>query len=130
MNRLLLAPMLALMLIAPAPTAATAATAAPAATATITLTSYRFSPGPIYLAGGVPVRLVFVNSAGKNHDFTAKEFFRASRMLAGRAPGGEVEVDAGQTKIVDLIPARGTYNVHCGKFGHSMLGMSTTIIVG
>ena len=124
MNRLMLAPMLALMLIAPAPAAA------PAATATITLTSYRFSPGPIYLAGGVPVRLVFVNSAGKNHDFTAKEFFRASRILAGRASDGEVEVDAGQTKIVDLIPTRGTYKVHCGKFGHSMLGMSTTIIVG
>ena len=124
MNRLLLAPMLALMLIAPAPAAA------PTATATITLSSYRFSPGPIYLAGGVPVRLVFVNSAGKNHDFTAREFFRASRILAGRANGGEVSIDAGKTKVIDLIPARGSYKVHCGKFGHSMLGMSTMIIVG
>jgi uncharacterized cupredoxin-like copper-binding protein len=124
MNRLLLAPMLALAMIAPAPAAA------PTATATITLTSYRFTPGPIYLAGGVPVRLILVNSGGKNHDFTAREFFRASRILAGRVSGGEVTVGAGQTKIVDLIPARGTYKVHCGKFGHSMLGMSTTIIVG
>ena len=124
MNRLLLAPMVALLSIAPAPAAA------PAANATITLSSYRFSPGPIYLAGGVPVRLTFVNSAGKNHDFTAKEFFRSSRILAGRVSGGEVSLDAGQTKTIDLIPARGTYKVHCGKFGHSMLGMSTTIIVG
>lgn len=124
MNRLLLAPMLALALIAPAPAAA------PAASATITLSSYRFSPGPIYLAGGVPVRLVLVNSAGKNHDFSAKQFFRSSRIISGRAPGGEISLDAGQTKTIDLIPARGTYRVHCGKFGHSMLGMSTTIIVG
>ena len=124
MNRLLLAPMLALALIAPAPAAA------PAASATITLSSYRFSPGPIYLAGGVPVRLVLVNSAGKNHDFSAKQFFRSSRIISGRAPGGEISLDAGQTKTIDLIPTRGTYRVHCGKFGHSMLGMSTTIIVG
>ena len=124
MNRLLLAPMLALALIAPAPAAA------PAASATITLSSYRFSPGPIYLAGGVPVRLVLVNSAGKNHDFSAKQFFRSSRIISGQAPGGEISLDAGQTKTIDLIPARGTYKVHCGKFGHSMLGMSTTISVG
>ena len=124
MNRLLLAPALAIALIAPAPAAP------PVASATITLSSYRFNPGPIYLAGGVPVRLTFVNSAGKNHDFTAREFFRSSRILAGRASGGKVSLDAGQTKTIDLIPARGTYKVHCGKFGHSMLGMSTTIIVG
>ena len=124
MNRLLLAPALAIALIAPAPAAP------PVASATITLSSYRFSPGPIYLAGGVPVRLVLVNSAGKNHDFTAKEFFRSSRIISGRAPGGEISLDAGQTKTIDLIPARGTYKVHCGKFGHSMLGMSAMIIVG
>ena len=124
MTRLLLAPLLALALMAPAPAAA------PVASATITMTSYRFSPGPIYLAGGVPVRLILNNRAGKNHDFTAREFFRSSRILAGRAPGGEVSVDAGKTKVIDLIPARGTYKVHCGKFGHKMLGMSTIIIVG
>lgn len=124
MNRLLLAPTLALAMIAPAPAAT------PAATATVTLSSYRFNPGPIYLAGGVPVRLVLTNSASKSHDFTAREFFRASRIISGRAPGGEIKLDGGETKTIDLIPARGTYKVHCGKFGHSMLGMSTTIIVG
>ena len=124
MNRLLLAPLLALASIAPAPAAP------PVATATITLTSYRFSPGPIYLPGGVPVRLILSNRAGKGHDFTAREFFRSSRILAGRVNGGEVSLDAGKTRVIDLIPARGTYKVHCGKFGHAMLGMSTMIIVG
>ena len=106
-----------------------ATSAAPAATATITLTSYRFSPGPIYLAGGVPVRLILVNRAGKTHDFTAEKFFRASRILAGRVHDGEVELSGGQSMAIDLIPARGTYKVHCSEFGHKMLGMSTMIIV-
>ena len=122
MNRLMLTAALALIA---APTAA-----APVASATITLTSHRFTPAPIYLAGGVPVRLILVNRAGKTHDFTAQKFFRASRILAGRAPGGEVSLRAGESRVIDLIPARGTYKVHCGEFGHKMLGMSTMIIVG
>ena len=123
MNRLLLTPLLALALVTPAPAAP------PVATATVTLTSYRFDPGPIYLAGGVPVRLILINRAGKAHDFSADKFFRSSRILAGSARGGEIELAPGESKVIDLIPARGTYKVHCGKFGHSMLGMSTTIIV-
>ena len=103
--------------------------AAPVASATITLTSYRFNPGPIYLAGGVPVRLILVNRAGKTHDFTAGKFFRSSRILSGRAPGGEISLGAGKSMVIDLIPARGTYKVHCGQFGHKMFGMSTIISV-
>ena len=119
-----LIPAAALALAAPLPAAT------PVASATITLTSYRFNPGPIYLAGGVPVRLILVNRAGKTHDFTAEKFFRSSRTLAGRARGGEIRLRAGQSMVIDLIPARGTYKVHCGEFGHKMLGMSTMIIVG
>lgn len=123
MNRLLLTPLLALALVTPAPAAP------PVATATVTLTSYRFDPGPIYLAGGVPVRLILINRAGKAHDFSADKFFRSSHILAGSARGSEIELAPGESKVIDLIPARGTYKVHCGKFGHSMLGMSTMIIV-
>jgi uncharacterized cupredoxin-like copper-binding protein len=125
MTRFLLAPVAAFALGA-APTAA----ATPVATATITLTSYRYTPSPIYLAGGVPVRLILVNRAGKRHDFTAKQFFRASRILAGRVSGGEVSLGAGESQVIDLVPARGNYKVHCGEFGHKMFGMSTMIIVG
>lgn len=124
MVRLSFVPLLAAMVIAPSPAAA------PVATATVNLTSYRFNPGPIYLAGGVPVRLILVNRAGKGHDFTAPEFFRSSRILSGRVKHGEVNLDGGESATIDLIPARGTYKVHCGKFGHTMLGMSTMIIVG
>ena len=105
------------------------AIAAPNTRATVTLTSHRYTPSPIYLAGGVPVRLVLINRAGKTHDFTAPAFFRASRLLRGHAPGGEVRLGAGRSAVIDLVPVRGTYKVHCGEFGHKMLGMSTMIIV-
>lgn len=124
MTRLLLALALALGLIAPS------TAAVPVASATISLSSYRYNPGPIYLPGGVPVRLILVNRAGKTHDFTAEQFFRTARVLRGGTRGGQVVLRAGQSQVIDLIPARGTYKVHCGQFGHRMFGMSTMIIVG
>ena len=105
------------------------AVAEPKTRATVVLSSHRFTPSPIYLAGGVPVRLVLTNRAGKTHDFTARDFFRAARIQRGRAPGGEVRLGPGRSAVIDLIPVRGTYKVHCGEFGHKMLGMSTMIIV-
>lgn len=127
MNRF---PLLAVALATAAPAATPSAAAAPIATATITLTSYRYTPAPIYLPGGVPVRLIIINRAGKRHDFTAPAFFATSRILRGRVRGGTIDLAAGRSMAIDLIPARGTYRVHCGKFGHKMLGMSSMIIVG
>jgi uncharacterized cupredoxin-like copper-binding protein len=95
----------------------------------ITLASHYFAPSPVHLAGGVPVRLVFVNRAGKRHDFTARSFFRYSRILRGRVHDGEISLAPGQTAVIDLIPLRGTYRVHCGEPFHSLLGMRTRIIV-
>lgn len=95
----------------------------------ITLASHYYAPNPIYLAGGVPVRLVFVNRAGKSHDFHAPEFFRSARILSGRVGHGEVDLKKGRSAVVTLVPARGTYRVHCTKPFHSLLGMKARIIV-
>jgi hypothetical protein len=38
-------------------------------------------------------------------------------------------VRKGGTAVIDLIPARGTYKVHCGRPFHTMLGMTTRVIV-
>jgi uncharacterized cupredoxin-like copper-binding protein len=95
----------------------------------ITLASHFYQPNPIYLPGGVPVRLIFTNRAGKTHDFTAPQFFGSARILAGRAPGGKVQVQKGSTTVIELVPARGTYKVHCGQPFHTMLGMTGRIIV-
>lgn len=101
----------------------------PTPAVTINLSSYRYSPNPIYLAGGVPVRLIFVNRSGKTHDFSAGSFFRSARILSGAVANGEVMLRGGQSAVVTLVPARGTYPVHCTRPFHKMFGMKSTIIV-
>jgi plastocyanin len=96
---------------------------------TIVLGSHYFQPDPIYLAGGVPVRLIFQNKSGKTHDFKAQKFFASARMLSGAAPRGEVELKKGRGTVIELVPARGRYRVHCSQPFHAMLGMTGTIIV-
>jgi plastocyanin len=121
MRLLLLFPVLAMSAAAPA------ATAVPVQT--IGLASYSFNPDPISLAAGREVTLKFVNTSTHGHDFTAPEFFAASRILAGSAPGGKVDVDGGETKEVTLIPTAGEYRAHCGRPFHSALGMHARIEV-
>jgi len=96
---------------------------------TIILASHYYQPNPIYLAGGVPVRLIFHNRSGKTHDFKAPAFFASSRIMRGAAPGGEVELKKGRGTIIEMIPTRGRYKVHCTQPFHTMLGMTGTIIV-
>jgi uncharacterized cupredoxin-like copper-binding protein len=98
-------------------------------TVNITLGSHYYQPNPIYLAGGVPTRLVFMNRAGKTHDFKAPDFFARSRILTGSVSDGEIELQKGRGTVIDIIPARGRYRVHCSQPFHTMLGMTGTIIV-
>jgi plastocyanin len=91
--------------------------------------SFNFSPKPIHLAAGKPVTLTFVNRSGSSHDFTAKAFFASSRVLAGSAPGGEIDLGPRQTRTITLVPRAGTYNAHCSHFLHKQMGMSDQIIV-
>ena len=95
----------------------------------VQLWSYDYAPKPIYLRAGRPVTLTFVNRAGIGHDFTARSFFANSRILAGAAPGGDIELRPGQSRSVTLIPRAGVYNVHCGHFLHKQFGMTNRIIV-
>ena len=96
---------------------------------TISLWSYGYAPKPIHLKAGRPVRLIFVNRSGNGHDFTARAFFGRSRILGGDVRNGAIELKADQTKSVTLIPAAGTYPVHCSHFMHTTFGMRDTIVV-
>ncbi len=98
-------------------------------TVNITLASHYYHPNPIYIAGGVPVRLIFTNRSGKTHDFKAPAFFRSARILRGAAAGGEIQLRKGRGTVVVLIPARGRYPVHCSEPFHAMLGMTGRVIV-
>lgn len=106
------------------------AVAQPAAPAVqIRVWSFGFAPNPIHLAAGQPVTLQFVNQAGGGHDFSAHRFFASSRILAGSAPGGEIELRGHETKTITLIPRAGTYPAHCSHFMHEQLGMHDEIVV-
>lgn len=110
--------------LAPVPSAA----AQPAAL-TVDIASYSFAPKPIQLAAGKPVTLTFANHSGSGHDFTAKEFFAASTIIAGAAPGGRINLAGRETKSITLVPKAGTYMAHCSHFLHASMGMTDQIIV-
>ena len=99
------------------------------ASRTIDLANFSFSPNPIRLAAGQPVTLTFVNRSGGSHDFTAKKFFASSRIVAGSAPDGEIDLAGHQTRSITLVPAAGTYNAHCSHFMHKQMGMQDLIVV-
>jgi len=96
---------------------------------TIIVWSFGFFPHPIALAAGRRVTLTFQNRSGSSHDFTAKTFFAASRILRGDAADGEVELKPYETKSVTLVPQAGRYSAHCSHFFHKQLGMSDQIYV-
>lgn len=104
-------------------------TAAQQSGQTILVWSFGFAPNPIRLAAGRPVTLTFENRSGSSHDFTAPSFFANSRITAGAAPDGEIELRAHETKSITLIPRVGAYKAHCSHFFHEPLGMSDAIIV-
>jgi len=91
--------------------------------------SYGFAPRPIHLAAGRQVTLTFVNQSGSGHDFTAKGFFDHSRIVAGAAPDGEIELRPHETRTITLVPTAGVYQAHCSHFFHKQMGMSDTIVV-
>jgi plastocyanin len=96
---------------------------------TIGVFSFGFTPKPIHLRAGQPVTLTFVNQSGHGHDFTAPEFFAASAISAGAAPGGKIPLAGHQTKSITLTPRAGTYPAHCSHFLHSSMGMTASILV-
>jgi plastocyanin len=95
----------------------------------IALYDYAYAPSPISLRAGVPVTLQFTNRSGKGHTFKAQAFFAAAKITAGNVHEGEIHLKGGQSASVTLVPARGTYPVHCSHFMHDQFGMHTTIYV-
>lgn len=103
--------------------------AAQPAQVTVTLFNFGYGPQPIHLAAGRPVTLRFVNQSGSGHDFVAPGFFQHARILAGAAPGGSIDLEGHESASITLVPAAGTYQVHCSHFLHKQMGMTDTIVV-
>jgi plastocyanin len=95
------------------------------------LSSFSFDPDQIRLRAGTPVRLQLVNESSGGHNFSAPEFFAASRFPAGSAPpAGVVEVPARGSAEITAVPVTpGTYRVECTHFLHALFGMRGRIVV-
>jgi plastocyanin len=110
--------------------AAPAAAQKPTNVVPIQLYSYGYAPSPIVLRAGVPVTLVFTDVAGTSHEFKSPAFFHNARIVSGDIEAeGSVDLKPHQSMSVTLVPARGTYEVHCGHFFHDQLGMHSLIYV-
>lgn len=100
---------------------------------TVTLSNYAFAPSTLTLKSGTTYKLHLVNTAAKDHNFAAPEFFAASTIAPEdktKVSDGAVEVGEGGTVDVTVTPNKaGTYNLNCTHFMHTMLGMKGTIAV-
>ena len=111
-----------------------AAPQAQAAVVNVQLSSFKFTPRTIVLDRGRPYVMRFTNASRDGHDFSAPEFFAASRIAPKNRRSiteGQVEVHPGKTDEVHLtapgVPGR--YKVKCTHSFHKLFGMSGTIIV-
>ncbi|WP_271078182.1 plastocyanin/azurin family copper-binding protein [Aurantiacibacter sp. MUD61] len=98
----------------------------------VEIDSFSFEPRTLRLAAGEPVVLVLTNVSDGRHNFSAPGFFAASRIAqydASVITDGEVEVAPGDSVELRLIPAMGGYDVDCTHFGHSLAGMTGSIVV-
>ncbi len=98
----------------------------------VVLDNFSFEPRTITLAADRPVVLVLVNNASGGHNFSAPGFFAAAQIAQSDAAAitdGEVEVEQGGRVELRLIPAAGGYDLDCTHLGHSVLGMSGSIVV-
>lgn len=98
----------------------------------VLLSSFDIQPDPIRLKAGEPLRLRLTNNSTIAHSFNSEAFFRKAdvrpreRELTKR---GRIEVPAGGSREILLVPAAGRYSARCGNLYHRLVGMRADIIV-
>jgi uncharacterized cupredoxin-like copper-binding protein len=98
----------------------------------VELSNFDYTPREVRLQAGRPYALVLANVASAGHDFAAPEFFAAAQVSASHAPliaAGKVDVPAGESRTIHLVPHAGTYDLVCTHTGHALLGMRGRIVV-
>jgi len=106
--------------------------AQPSARTDIVLADFSFTPASLHLKAGQTVTLHFVNRGSGGHNFDAPEFFAAAQIdpaSAGAVKDGKVELKKGLSADVTLVPAKGSYHVHCSHLMHTGFGMKGDITV-
>jgi uncharacterized cupredoxin-like copper-binding protein len=120
------------LLLAAGPAAAQGPDWAHAQRIDVKLTSFHFTPSALHLRAGHPVVLHLVNASSGGHDFSAERFFAAAQVRPqdrGAIDEGSVEVGAGRSVDIALVPKAGRYPLKCGHAFHKMFGMSGSIAV-
>lgn len=103
-----------------------------AETVEVRLSNFAFSPAEIRLQAGRAYTLRLVDTASGGHDFAAPAFFAAAHIApedASRIVKGRIALRGGETALVRLVPAAGTYRLRCTHFGHAAFGMTGRIVV-
>ncbi len=98
----------------------------------VKLNNFDFRPSTIRMEAGKAYALHIENTASGGHDFTAPEFFAASKVApedVASVRDGQVELGGGQSATIRLLPSAGTYSLVCTHAGHALLGMKGTIVV-
>lgn len=97
----------------------------------VLLTSFDIEPRIIHLKAGEPVRLRFVNNTHQRHSFSARAFFRDSR-LRGRdstlVANGVLAVPPLSTRTIVLVPKLGRYRAGSSNRIHRLRGMTARIV--
>ncbi len=97
----------------------------------VRLSSFAFNPSDIHMQAGKPYALKLVDVSG-GHDFTAPQFFAAAKIApedVAKVAKGQIELKAGDSTTIHLVPAAGQYDLACTHFGHAALGMKGKIMV-
>lgn len=123
--------------LAPVQAASQAPPAAPdwahAEIVTVRLSSFHFAPATIRLKAGRIYDLHLENQSSGGHDFAARQFFTAARIMdadLGKVVRGKVSIDGATSIDVRVVaPPAGTYKLRCTHFMHGAFGMTGEIVV-
>jgi uncharacterized cupredoxin-like copper-binding protein len=99
----------------------------------VQLDEYKYAPMQIDLHAGQAYVFHLTNTGSKDHDLSAKAFFATVTLAPASAlkvKNGDVDVDEGESADIAFTPnTPGTYEMHCTRPFHQMLGMKGQIVV-
>lgn len=89
-------------------------------------------PRVIRLRAGVPARLAFFNETRTRLSVDLGGLLAGSNVREGDRDGvshGRLRIEAGDTRVVTLVPRAGRYRIRSGNWIRRFIGMSALVIV-
>ena len=95
------------------------------------VSSFDIAPSAVRVKAGEPVRLRLVNQSGQTHRVAAPDLFASAKMRARDRKalhGDRIEVRAGETRELVLVPPPGRYRLRSPNVVYRVLGMSAELV--